>query len=347
PLRDVHGFAVDADHNIYVTGGNNFSDRFATVSIFHPDGTSSRFAGSDFSGFAGDLGPALRATLSFPADVAIAADGAILISDAGNNRVRRVGRAMPGLGRDELAVPSSDGGQLFVFGATGRHLRTVNAITGDLQLAFGYDAPGYLTSVTDIYGNALTIERDPVSERPLAIVAPGGQRTTLSVDEYLSGVTNPAGESYAFAYSTNHEGGMTSLTDPKHQTHSFTYDDLGLLQSDSDPAGGSSTLTRTGDDDQDYTITRLTAEGRQSTYHVITSDDGSYSETVTDQAGHVSQQNVNADGSRQNVSRRDKRERASWSRSSIRDAGACNQRHGSQRVRTAKEHAELHQRDAG
>jgi RHS repeat-associated protein len=299
PLRDVHGFVADSDHNIYVTGGSDFTDMFTAVDIVHPDGTRSRFAGNGSFGFAGDLGPALQAQLNSPHDVAVAADGAILISDVGNNRIRRVARPMPGLGRAELAIPSDGGGQLFIFGATGRHLRTVNALTGDLQLAFGYDANGYLTSVTDIYGSALTVEREPVSERPLAVVAPGGQRTTLSVGEYLSGITNPAGEPYAFTYSTDHEGRMMSLTDPKHQTHSFTYDDLGLLQSDADPAGGSTTLTRSGASDQDYTITRQTAEGRQSAYHVTVSDDGSYSETMTDQAGHTSRQDASADGNRQ------------------------------------------------
>lgn len=53
------------------------------------DGTITTVAGST-RGFSGDGGPATAAQLSQPRDIAIASDGAILIADTGNDRVRRV-----------------------------------------------------------------------------------------------------------------------------------------------------------------------------------------------------------------------------------------------------------------
>ncbi len=48
-------------------------------------------AGTGTSGFSGDGGPATQARLSFPQDVAVAADGSLYIADDANQRVRMVG----------------------------------------------------------------------------------------------------------------------------------------------------------------------------------------------------------------------------------------------------------------
>ncbi len=103
-----------------------------------------------------------------------------------------------------------------------------------------------------------------MGEAPLAIVAPGGQQTSLSLDDkchLLSGITNPAGETNSFTYDEPCEGLMASSADPRRQLHTFTYDDYGMLATDSDPAGGSTSLQRVGDD-PDYTVVATTGEGR-------------------------------------------------------------------------------------
>lgn len=54
-----------------------------------PEGTITTVAGTS-RGFGGDGGPATAAHLNQPRDIAIASDGAILIADTGNDRIRRI-----------------------------------------------------------------------------------------------------------------------------------------------------------------------------------------------------------------------------------------------------------------
>ena len=92
------------------------------------------------------------------------------------------------------AIASTDGRQLYRFDANGRHLSTVDALTGATLYTFGYDSAGRLIKITDADNNGTTIERDG-NGNPTAIVAPFGQRTTLTVDGngWLASATNPAG----------------------------------------------------------------------------------------------------------------------------------------------------------
>ena len=53
-------------------------------------GTPIRIAGAGTDGGGGDGGPALQAQFSVPHGLAIAADGTLLVSDAGNDRLRRI-----------------------------------------------------------------------------------------------------------------------------------------------------------------------------------------------------------------------------------------------------------------
>lgn len=96
-------------------------------------------------------------------------------------RIRRIAPPFPGLAISDLLVPSTDGSEIYVFSNTGRHLRTVDALTAAIRYQFAYDSTGLLITVTDADGKVTTIQRDGTGN-PTAIVAPGGQQTALALE---------------------------------------------------------------------------------------------------------------------------------------------------------------------
>src|SRR5262249_53891850 len=102
---------------------------------------------------------------------------------------------------------------------------------------------------------------------PTAIIAPFGQRTTLSpdADGYLANLKNPAGEIVRFTYSA--DGLLISMADPNGNQYRFSHDTAGRLIRDEDPAGGSKGLVRTElPNGLEFTLT--TALGRTPKYQV-------------------------------------------------------------------------------
>jgi trimeric autotransporter adhesin len=78
--------ALDPSGNIYFTdNGNNVVRRVSTAGVIET------VAGNGQYGFAGDGGPATAAMLANPIGLTIDAEGGILIADADNLRIRRVG----------------------------------------------------------------------------------------------------------------------------------------------------------------------------------------------------------------------------------------------------------------
>ena len=161
-------------------------------------------------------------------------------------------------------VASEDGGTVNEFDSRGRHLRTVDAVTGVTVFSFGYDDAGRLNRVTDVDGLLTTIERDGAGN-PTGIVAPGGKRTALEVDSngYLSAVENPAGDRVEL--STHPDGLLESFRNPRGNSSLFFYDGRGRLRREEMPAGGLHLLTRTGRN-ADLTMQHESAEGRLFSY---------------------------------------------------------------------------------
>ncbi|HVF63172.1 MAG TPA: RHS repeat-associated core domain-containing protein [Casimicrobiaceae bacterium] len=289
-IGDPDGVTVGPDGSVYIADDDN--NRIRRVA---PGGIITTLAGNGSSGFAGDGGPAARASIRNPEGLAVGPDGSLYLAD--NNRIRRVAPPLPGFAATDVVAASEDGSQLYVFDGTGRHLRTLDALTNAVLFEFGYDARGRLSQVIQKTGatdNVTTIEHD-AGGNPTAIVAPFGQRTTLAVDAngFLASIRNPAGEQIQLASTTG--GLLTSLADPRGKTSTFSYDSDGRLTRDADPAGGVQVLARTVGADQ-FSVARTTALARNTTYKVEDLPNAIQKRTVTapDATQVVSQETIDA-----------------------------------------------------
>src|SRR5262249_51188260 len=80
------GVAVAPDGRLYI------ADKVANLIYrVEPDGLITRVAGNGGTGFSGDGGLAVNASLNQPTDIALGPDGSLYIADSENNRIRRVG----------------------------------------------------------------------------------------------------------------------------------------------------------------------------------------------------------------------------------------------------------------
>lgn len=86
-LRRPTGLAVDGKGNVFVADSDNDAIREVRT-----DGTIVTVAGAAFrSGYGGDGGPATNAQLDYPIDVVALSDGSLLVADASNQVIRRIG----------------------------------------------------------------------------------------------------------------------------------------------------------------------------------------------------------------------------------------------------------------
>jgi RHS repeat-associated protein len=275
------GVAVAPDGSLYIADEANMRVRKVSA-----DGIIRTVAGSSAFGPVGDGGFATRAGGLNPTKVDLGPDGILYIAEPQPGRIRKVSPALPVFGLDDILVSSEDGHLLYQFNTTGRHLRTLDALTNATIYTFGYDTDGRITTITDAFSNVTTIQHD-ANGNPTAIIAPGGQTNNLTVDSdgYLASITDADGNVTTLTSKAN--GLLTSLTDPNDNLHQFVYDEEGRLTKDAGPDGGFTSLARTELDDG-YQIVEGTAMGRSATYKVETLSTGDQRLTTTDASGGVS-----------------------------------------------------------
>jgi RHS repeat-associated protein len=263
------------------------------VRVVTPQGIIRTIAGTGVKGYSGDGGRALAAQFRTPWGLAITPDGALIIADREDHRVRRLGPALPGFDAGGHLIASEDGSALYQFSAEGQHLQTLSALTGVTLYSFEYDSGNRLIGITDGNGLETTIERDGTGD-PQSITGPFGQQTSLALDAngYLASVTNPASEAHSFV--TDSLGLLEEFITPESDTTRVTYDPEGRLTQHVDPAGRVTTLTRTeGDDFLEVEFERGT---RTSVYRIEADPSGAVAFVATDPAGHDSEAVEGADG---------------------------------------------------
>ncbi|MBI3205013.1 MAG: hypothetical protein HYZ29_25980, partial [Myxococcales bacterium] len=265
----LSGLEAGRDGSLYIAQyDNGFAGTVNLVRRVDPSGIITTVAGDrSKQATAYGEGPATRINIYQPVGVREEPGGTI--SFASNNQVRRLrGHAPPsGASPGELVVASADGRAMHVFDALGRHLRTDSAHTGATLLLVQYGPDGRLTGLTDGNGGLTQVVRNGLGSAT-AIVGPYGQVTALgsNADGYLSSVTSPAGEVHSMLYGSIAQSGLLkSLTDPRGATTWFSYDAVGRLSVDADPAGGSKTLGRV-DLQTGWEVSHTTALGRTTTY---------------------------------------------------------------------------------
>ncbi len=269
------GITLDGEGNLYIADSTN--NRVRRVNT---EGRISTVAGNGTTTYSGDGGPPRNAGLWTAQGVAVGPDRALYIATAGSkttairaDRLRRVRSMLPGFAAvGDIVIAAADGGELYIFNDSGRHLRTVNAHTNTVIYSFGYDSARRLVTVTDANNNVTTIIRD-ASGNVTGITGPYNQSNSITLDAngYLASLTNPNGESTSFSYTA--DGLLTSTTPPGKPASSFQYDSGGRLIQTSDPAGGGDTLTRSVITNG-YQVQHSTAAGEQSTYKVEYLPDG-------------------------------------------------------------------------
>ena len=122
-----------------------------------------------------------------------------------------------------------------------------------------------MIAIEDSHSNRTVIER--AGNVAIAIVAPDGQRTALTIDAngYLSSLSNAAAETTSFSYAD--DGLLLTMTDAKGATSTMTYDAKGRLIRDVNAAGGSWDIVRTLSNNS-YEVSMTSAEGRSTLYQV-------------------------------------------------------------------------------
>ena len=163
-------------------GTVRFADGSGFVLALGPDGNVAQIAGAPVPMPTFARGAAKRATadptLPWVSSLALGTERRPARRRQDFNRVLRLAKPLPGFTDEGLSIASEDGTEVYEFSRDGRHLRTVDGLTGRLVYRFVYDDAGRLSEIHDAVGDVTRIERSGTGA-PTAIVGPFGRRVTL------------------------------------------------------------------------------------------------------------------------------------------------------------------------
>ncbi len=257
-LNDPHGLAMDQEDRLYIVDQGN-----ARIRRISADGIIQTVIGGGTDALS-PTSMAVNIKLDAPDGIAAGPDGALYIAQ--NNQVIRAFVGIPQLNRTDNLVPSRDGRTLFRFDERGRHLETIDAVTGLSELTFGYDSDGLLETITDADGNTTAIKRDPAARR-VTITSRDGQATIADLEQNgdVARITDALLRTTTITWDP--AALVETINDPKSKPKSYLYDLNGRLVSVADPAGYQETLSRT-DVANGWTVAVTAPVGRTTNYTV-------------------------------------------------------------------------------
>jgi sugar lactone lactonase YvrE len=154
-FRNPWGLWVDPAGNIYITDTENHRIRKVDIDT----GIIDTVSGNGSSGYTGDGGPAIDATLRDPGDVCVSAAGNIIIADTVNNCIREVyadtglistiaGEVSGGFSGDGVPATATKlyfpggmsrdaSGHFYIADTENNRIRKVNAVTGIIETVAG------------------------------------------------------------------------------------------------------------------------------------------------------------------------------------------------------------------
>ncbi len=232
-LSTVRDLAVANDGTLYI-GESTYVRKVDHTGTIYP------FAGNGSSDSSGDGSPALEAAI-YLYSMALAPDGSLYIGDRKANSIRRIKKSH--LIASQYTLLSPDRTQLYAFDETGRHLQTLDVMTGTPLYTFDYNTEGLLVGITDDTNHTIGITRNAAGV-PTVITPVNGQQTGLNTDSngHLSQISNPLGEAWSFVNTD--DGLVTQITKPHGHASSYEFDEEGALVKATDAAGGWQTLSR-------------------------------------------------------------------------------------------------------
>ena len=217
-INDPTGVCVDAAGSVYIT--DTFNNRIRRVTS---DGIITTVAGNGFTGFAGDGGRALNASLSFPRAVIADSSGNIYVADTNNDAIRVLQAQAPSIfaggvvNAGSFNAPISGGALATVFGSNfagsnvsaslplpttlGGVSVTVNGRSAPLlfvnsgQVNFQVPWETATGKANVVVTNGLTSNTATVNvgtAAPGLFILPGGQAIVQNQDFSLNGPNNPA-----------------------------------------------------------------------------------------------------------------------------------------------------------
>lgn len=271
-VRDPDSVAVGRDGSVFVM--QKWLTRCRLRQIL-PDGRIISVIGEE-DGKVGFGTLARQVGLSSVNHIAAAPDGTLYISDGIYDQIYRLRPATRPLEQsDTLLVASEDAAELYVFDLNGRHLRTLDVLTGATNLTFSYTTNGWLDAVTDVNGRLTKIHRDG-SGRPTSIEAPSGHTVTFTLDgdEQLHTVTYPDAAQYRMEYTNTL---LASVTHPSSNVSHYAYDNEGNLIRYVRVSGGTGTLTRIPSS-SGWTVVHTNPAGVEQTFETeLTGEGGMWS----------------------------------------------------------------------